>query len=442
MGQMAGARETKNKQGRFISVLNRWFPERQLMLRTDGRVSFVTLSRTFQISVVCVVLGIAGWSAFASVSYVFYGKFLLSKDNQVADARLAYKSLLSQVISYQRKFSSITGDLESNHSLMLDLVSKNTSLQQGLKTVSTRLKSTERDRENVLAVRQALREQLAVNEDKLRNLQNNNGALKDDLDTVEGDLQSALSERNDALFKSTRMRRQIRELETRLVELETSEDTAVQKLTERTVSLNGSLHRIIEMAGLNPSKLLSANNSDSKAQGGPFIAASSNGMAASKLKARLTDLEQHLHHSEELQDLMRRLPLVPPLTSYRVSSTFGKRRDPINKKWAAHYGLDMAAPFKSPIFVAAPGVVKAAGWKGKFGKMIEIDHGAGLVTRFGHLHKILVKRGKKVNFRDKIALLGSTGRSTGAHLHYEVIYKGRSVNPLKFFKAGRYVFQE
>lgn len=439
---MAGVTQETEEKGRIAETLNRWFPERQLMLRSDGKVSFVTLSKRFQLSVVGLVLVLVGWSAFASVSYVFYGQFLQSKENQVANARLAYRSLLSQVTSYQRKFSSITNDLESNHSMMLELVEKNASLQQNLKNVTAELRTTEQERESVLAVRQALREKLSLTEDNVRSLNSHNFALKDNLETVEGDLQVALSERNEALFNGTRMRRNIKDLETRLVDLESSERTAVAQLTERTISLNDSMEKVIEMAGLDVEKLLMSNGSVPKGQGGPFIAAKPDGKTASKLKASLTDLDQHLKQTEGLQDLMRKLPLVPPLTSYRVTSTFGKRRDPINKKWSAHYGLDMGAPFKSGVYVAAAGKVKVAGWKGKFGKMIEIDHGAGLVTRFGHLHKILVKRGQQVNFRDKIGLLGSTGRSTGAHLHYEIIYKGRSVNPLKFFKAGRYVFQE
>lgn len=412
------------------------------MLRSEGRVSYLVLSKRLQMMAFAAVLASVGWSAFASVSYVFFGQFIENKDNQVANARLAYRSLLSQVSAYQRKFSTITGDLESNHSMMLELVEKNASLQQNLKTVSGQLKTTEQERESVLAVRQTLREKLATSENEIRSLSSRNFALKDNLETVESDLQTALSERNDSLFNATRMRRQIKELDTRLADLETTEQTAVLRLTERTINLNDSMQRVVEMAGLDVDKLVQEDTAVPKGQGGPFIAATPDGKSASKLKAGLTDLEQHLQLSEDLQDIMRRLPMAPPLTSYRVTSTFGKRRDPLNNKWAAHYGLDMASPFKSPVYVAAPGVIVFAGWNGKFGKMIEIDHGAGVKTRFGHLNKILVKKGQQVNFRDKIGLLGSTGRSTGAHLHYEVIFKGRSMNPLKFFKAGRYVFQE
>ena len=113
----------------------------------------------------------------------------------------------------------------------------------------------------------------------------------------------------------------------------------------------------------------------------------------------------------------------------------------INRRWASHYGLDLGGGFKSKVYSTAPGVVTYAGWKGKYGKLVEISHGAGMKTRYGHMNKIYVKKGQKVKFHQKIGLLGSTGRSTGAHLHYEVVFRGRAKNPMKFIKAGRNVFQ-
>ena len=426
----------------ILEVISRSFPDRQIMLRSEGQVSFVTLSKQFQLFAVAAILTFIGWSAFASITYVFYDQLIESKDNQVANARLAYRSLLSQVASYQKKFTDITNDLETNHTMMLGLVKKNANLQQNLKTVSAKLKHTELERERVLAIRQDLSEKLSDSENKVRSLNSQNFELKDNLESLEADLQIALGERNEAMFSGTRMRRQIKELDSRLVELEKSEQDAVEKLTERTVFLNDSMERVVELAGLDPEKMLQINPVIPKGQGGPFIAAKPDGKPASKLKASLSDLERHLLQSEGLQDIMSRLPLAPPLTSYRVTSPFGKRRDPFNKKWAAHYGVDLGSPYKASVYVAAPGIVKYAGWKGKFGKLVEIDHGSGLKTRFGHLHKILVKKGQKVFFRDKVGLLGSSGRSTGPHLHYEIVFNGRHYNPTKFFKAGRYVFQE
>ena len=94
-----------NIKSRISEILCRLFPERQIMLRSQGTVSFVTLSRRFQLCSVAAILVFVGWSAFSSITYVFYSQFLESKDNQVANARLAYRNLLSQVASYQKKFT-------------------------------------------------------------------------------------------------------------------------------------------------------------------------------------------------------------------------------------------------------------------------------------------------------------------------------------------------
>lgn len=439
---MHGTNDRETFYDRLERVKDRLFPERQIVLRSDADVSFVTLSQRLQMSVAAVLFMFGAWTTFASVSYLLNGVILEAKDQQVASARLAYRSLLSELATFQDKFSSATARLEENRGMLLGLVEKNASLQINLKTVTAQLKNTEQERENVLATREQLNNSLASLEDQKYQLTGNNFELKDNLKTVEKDLQVALSERNGALFEGTRMRRQIKELDGRLVNLEEAETEAVQRLMNRTTEYNESMRQVIKMTGLSHKKLLAANGFGGNGQGGPFIPAEPDGIAASKIKANLNELDQFLMQAEGLQDIMARMPLAPPLTSYRITSPYGKRRDPVNKKWSAHYGLDMGSPYKSSVYVAAPGVVTFAGWKGRFGKLIEIDHGAGLKTRFAHLSKILVKKGQKVKFRDKVGLLGSTGRSTGAHLHYEVSFRGRNLNPLKFFKAGRYVFKK
>jgi murein DD-endopeptidase MepM/ murein hydrolase activator NlpD len=179
-----------------------------------------------------------------------------------------------------------------------------------------------------------------------------------------------------------------------------------------------------------------------RGQGGPFVELKLDNRPASRLRSHLVNLDSRLERASELQNILTRLPLTSPMKSFYLNSTFGKRRDPLNKRWAMHYGIDLDGPLQSPVYATAPGKVKYAGWKGKYGKLVEIDHGSGLVTRFGHLHKTLVKTGQKIKFRDKIGLLGSTGRSTGAHLHYEIIFKGKTRDPMKFIRAGRYVLQQ
>jgi murein DD-endopeptidase MepM/ murein hydrolase activator NlpD len=422
--------------------LDRWFPERQIHLRTLGRVSFFRLSQGFQVSTAVVLTAAVGWAGFASYSYVLHDKIVVDKNYQIANARLAYQSLLGEVAEYQMKFTTITQDLEENHSLMLGLVEKNASLQQSLKSIATQLEVTESDRTTILSARERLKKNLAENDERLQQMASHNYSLKDNLTSIEGDLQSALSERNQALFDGTTMRRQIKSLETLLTNLQQSEETSVQRLTERTTAYIKDMERIVDKAGLEVAQLLKLSGGiRPEGQGGPFIPAADL-LPAGRLKSELSKLDARLSHWEALQGAMRKLPLTVPLNAYYVTSGYGKRRDPINKRWSAHYGVDFGGTFKSRVYATSTGVVTYAGWKGKYGKLIEISHGAGLKTRYGHLHKILVKKGETVKFRQKIGLLGSTGRSTGSHLHYEVHFNGKAKDPMKFIRAGQNVFQE
>lgn len=423
-------------------LTRRLFPDRQLHLRTDGRVSFFRLSHGLQLSFLALFLATGAWMTFASVSYFLNDKVLAAKDGQIASAHLAYRSLLAEVAEYQNKFTSITQDLEENHGMMLGLVEQNAALQQNLKSVATQLTSTEQEKRHVIAVREDLKGQLAEIDYKMSSLSTRNYTLKDNLDSTELDLQTALAERNKALFESTRMRRNIKNLEVRLVDLQKAEEDSVKRLTQRTTDYIETMEKVIKLTGLRVKRLLTADNSLPRGQGGPFIEVKPDDLPANRLKANLSNLDSYLRQSEGLRGIMAKLPLTAPMNSFYITSAFGKRRDPINKRWAAHYGVDMGNVFKSPVYATAPGVVTYAGWKGKYGKLVEISHGAGLKTRFGHLNNILVKKGQKIKFRDKIGLMGSTGRSTGAHLHYEVLFKNRNKNPMKFIKAGRYVFQE
>jgi len=424
--------------------LRRWFPERLLHIRTDGRVSYFRVSTGLQFTTAVVALGLLGWGAFASWSFVEHGKVVDAKNKHISNARLAYHSLLGEVADYQIKFTAITEDLENNHALMLGLVEKNASLQQSLKSVSKKLVVTESERETVRLAREALKRQLGDIENKLSQTASRAFSLEGNLSSVENDLQVALSERNQALFKGSGMRREIKQLQVRLETLEQDQEGSIDRLTSQASSSIESVERIIETAGLKVDEVLKASGAMTVpvGQGGPFIPADMDNLPGKNLKNKLSNLDNHLSRWNSLKGLMKNLPLASPMDTYYITSNFGKRRDPINKRWSAHYGLDFGGKFKSKILAPAPGKVTFSGWKNKYGRLIEIDHGAGIKTRYAHLNKIFVKKGQKVKFRDKIGLLGSSGRSTGAHLHYETVFNGKLMNPLKFLKAGRYVFQE
>lgn len=130
------------------------------------------------------------------------------------------------------------------------------------------------------------------------------------------------------------------------------------------------------------------------------------------------------------------IPARRPLEDARLGSPFGNRVDPFNRRLAFHSGQDFSAPIGTPIHAAAGGRVIAAGPHTSYGNLVEIDHGNGLVTRYAHASKVFVKVGDVVLPEQKIAAVGSTGRSTGAHLHFEVLLKGEFVDPQNFLSLG------
>ena len=131
------------------------------------------------------------------------------------------------------------------------------------------------------------------------------------------------------------------------------------------------------------------------------------------------------------------IPLKPPMEHYYVTSKYGKRKHPVTKKWRFHHGIDLAGTWQENIRVSADGVVTFAGYHGSFGKVIRIRHNYGIRTTYGHLAKILVKKGQIVSEGQVIGKMGRTGRVDGAHLHYEISVNGKSEDPAIYFSIGR-----
>jgi murein DD-endopeptidase MepM/ murein hydrolase activator NlpD len=140
-----------------------------------------------------------------------------------------------------------------------------------------------------------------------------------------------------------------------------------------------------------------------------------------------------------LRAMVKSLPVTAPLDSYEISSPFGARGDPEDGRSEFHTGVDLRAPYDSPVYATAPGVVTYAGYRDDYGKIVEIDHGNGIATRYAHLHAFTVSVGQRVPAHQQIGYLGSSGRATGPHTHYEVVVNGEPQDPEKFFALGRYV---
>jgi murein DD-endopeptidase MepM/ murein hydrolase activator NlpD len=170
--------------------------------------------------------------------------------------------------------------------------------------------------------------------------------------------------------------------------------------------------------------------------GGPFVPV--------KLAANAGPFERELYHInisragvERLNRTLAQVPYRKPVVGeVEFTSGFGVRTDPFLGRPAMHTGLDFRASMGDPVRATANGKVVSAGWAGGYGRMVEIDHGNGLSTRYGHMSEIHVKVGDQIKIGQVIGAVGSTGRSTGPHLHYETRIDGEAVDPQKFLRAG------
>ena len=221
-------------------------------------------------------------------------------------------------------------------------------------------------------------------------------------------------------------------------------DVMAKRLGEmqaKMLQLEALGQRVSGLAGVNPAEIKSTLGS-----GGALVGSRS--LTMQELQATLADIDKITDQRVDLMTLMESrlfdqkikklmLPTQQPVVGGLLGSSFGWRIDPVNGQSALHTGLDFPASNGTPILAAAGGVVVTQEYHPAYGNMVEIDHGNDLVTRYAHASKVLVKKGDLIKRGQKIAEVGSTGRSTGSHLHFEVLVQGVFQDPQKFLMAGQ-----
>lgn len=347
--------------------------------------------------------------------------------NKVAAAR---ERLVDRLAELESELAAVTSDKWALETMVA-------GLQQDLAAASE-------TRRQLTGEKSQLNQRLA---DANRQIQRSGGRqakLEDQVAALQSSLAQEIDRNGEIEDQRQYLQRRVGGLEQRLVDLRDAGQTVMERLSARTKTSMSVIEKTVEMTGLDVGGLLAGVDGEALGQGGPFIPAGNDAAEfepSLQLETSVSMLDQQLDRWVALREVVRTLPLATPLDEYRISSGFGARRDPVNGRKGRHQGIDFAAPMGRPVYVPAPGKVVFAGWRGNYGWTIEIDHGNGVRTRYAHLKKTLVEKGQEVGYREKIALVGSSGRSTGPHVHYEVRYKGRVQDPMKFIKAGEYVFK-
>ncbi len=212
-----------------------------------------------------------------------------------------------------------------------------------------------------------------------------------------------------------------------LKSIERDQITKIQGLAADAFQTADQINSLIVETGLPAIRL------DDSAVGGPFVRPNE----PNAFELSLDDLDAALNRLDTVRKQAEKMPVSIPAPGADITSTFGTRKDPFLGRLALHSGIDFRTPTGTPIYSSGAGTVVSAGRSGGYGNLVEIDHGHGFTTRYAHLSEILVSKGDTVIAGQPIGKAGSTGRSTGPHLHYEVRHNGDAIDPMRFIKAAR-----
>ncbi|WP_337183032.1 M23 family metallopeptidase [Shinella sp.] len=218
-----------------------------------------------------------------------------------------------------------------------------------------------------------------------------------------------------------------------LKDLEHEQLDRIQSLTAGASETADAIQTILRRTGFEVAGNAPPENDSDTAIGGPFVEPMS---ATDAFEESINDLDFALERLDTARRTARKLPFGNPLPGSSITSRFGNRTDPFLGRLALHAGIDFRASSGTQIRSTGAGTVLVAGRTGGYGNMVEIDHGGGVTTRYAHLSQVLVKPGDHVEINDPVGLSGTTGRSTGPHLHYEVRRDGKAIDPMRFLTAG------
>jgi murein DD-endopeptidase MepM/ murein hydrolase activator NlpD len=404
---------------RARAFFDRAFPERQIYHRSGGTVRYVSLSPGKQALLALSAVGLAGWCVYATANTLLEGPQATASNAEIERERAKYDRWLNesraqaaaaqaQLEERTRQFDQATAEFESRHEVLRSLLeyAGGTTMQLAAS------RPIERDGARII---------MAASIDEAEPRQSR--AITSEPYQVTTVGFRARGERLEADQERT------------LAELEDS-------VAERSEQVRG----VLRLTGV-PMTNLTGPEADAAA-GGPlvpqdFVAYLRDSGLNPAFAQRVSQVAARIGESRRLTNIATSTPLAAPVAvDYRETSGYGQRVDPFTGRPAFHSGLDMAAFERAPVVATSPGVVSFAGTRSGYGYTVEIDHGHGFKTRYGHLRDIQVQRGDRVAIGQRIGSMGSTGRSTATHLHYEVWFRGRAVDPVNFLRAGRHVHEQ
>lgn len=431
---------------------SRWgsklFPRIRICVGTKAPVE---LPRWAQAAFLFVIMVVAGALASLGISRTGYKRLVADKDAAIVQAQTANAGLKDDVEGLQDELAALARDRDQAQSQAAALDNQSDTLRGLLHASQTKLQSLSQTRQALRAEQAqsaALSARLSKTEADRAAEAAQFAQYKASIEETAKELQQLETSRGRGAVHEIRLRARLGQLWQKLSQApgplpaqqtataapaaaspEGAKLGAASAIADLGREEVAEFERALAATGVDVRRMLSQFGAN-PAEGGPFVPPPKSGEAFDAVNpAKL----------EAIRGMAQVLPLGAPLARYQIGSPFGVRTDPFNHRAAFHTGIDMDAPYLSPVYATAPGTVVYAGYFGEYGKVVEINHGFGIETLYAHLHRCLVSVGEKVAADAEIGLVGTTGRSTGPHVHYEVRVNGQPQDPEKFIELSRLI---
>lgn len=398
-------------------MISRIFPPREFTVMDTPRGNVYTYNQSsfWRFTRFCGKIGLFLWAAWSTYVFVYHRPLLQKRTQQLEETRATHERHMSELQTYLTKYNNLARDLNVIDDKVLN--SEKLKDDEKEKLMNSRIKTWgELDFLRTRIVEMLGNEDFEPEFSKLSEL-----SAEYELTRAENE---ELKKRNNQIIESMA---QIADADNIIV------DTVIALTKENTEKLQKNIKRInstIISLGLNEKYLLrNANKYTNPLVGSAFTPIEFD----RKLDEKYQKLADGLERWSGLRRLNEVLPLGKPVKS-RITSNYGTRNDPFTGKPKKHRGIDFSGKIGTELMAVAPGRVVSAGERVGYGTTVEIDHGLGFTTLYAHLSQILVSRGDWVRPGTVVGLAGSSGRSTGPHLHYEIRYKGAPFDPTKFVK--------
>ena len=395
------------------------FPPREFTVMDTPRGNVYTFKQSsfWRFTKFCGKIGLIIWATWSTYVFVYHRPLLQRRTQQLEEAKSLHARQMTDLQSYLEKYNELTRNLNVIDDKTLNADKKITDKQQE-ELMNTRIKTWgELDFLRTRITEMFTNEDYAAEYTKLSEL-----SIEFELTRAENE---ELKKQNAQLIESMQ---KVADADNQIIDF-------VSKLTsENTATLKEPINNInstIASLGLTQKTLIRNANKYSN----PFVGSSFSPLDFDKdIDPKYKELADDLELWYGLKKLNTILPLGAPIEKVRITSNYGMRNDPFTGEPKRHRGIDFAGKIGTELMAVAPGRVVSAGERVGYGTTVEIDHGLGFTTLYAHLSKIMVARGDWVRPGTVVGLGGSTGRSTGPHLHYEIRYKGVPFDPSKFVK--------